>query len=85
MVSPFVKTGAIINKAEIYWELTLPGRLIVSFLNSRPVMRNGGKPSLATYSISAPNSRKALTSTCIGRCCIRSVPVMIRAPGVTDK
>lgn len=65
MVSPFVKTGAIINKAEIYWELTLPGRLIVSFLNSRPVMRNGGKPSLATYSISAPNSRKALTSTCI--------------------
>ena len=48
-------------------------------------MHNGGKPSLSVYSMSAPNSRRALTSTWMGRCFIRSVPVMMRLPGVTER
>ena len=28
------------------------------------------------------NSRRAFTRICIGRCCIRAVPVMVRSPGV---
>ena len=84
-VNPFSKDGPIINSAEMYCELTLPGRLIWFFCKVVPWMRSGGKPSLEVYSMSAPNSRRALTSTWIGRCCIRWVPVMIRFPGVTLK
>ena len=84
-VSPSFSTGPIINKADMYWELTFPFSEIAFPFSSAPLMRRGGYPSLRVYSISAPNSRSALTNICIGRCCIRAVPVIVRSPGVTLK
>ena len=71
--------------ADIYWELTFPFKVISFPFNSAPLIHKGGYPSWWTYSISAPNSRSALTNICIGRCCIRAVPVIVRSPGVTLK
>ena len=82
-LNPFFRIGPIISKADMYCELTFPARLISSPVNIVPVIRKGGKPSFPAYSICAPNSRKASTRIRMGRCCIRSVPVMMRVPGVT--
>ena len=65
--SPLVSAGPIISKAEIYCELTFPGKVTSLFTSLRPTMRNGGKPSLPAYSTSAPSARSALTSMLIGR------------------
>ena len=84
-VRPFVSLGPIISNAEIYCEDTFPGissRPPASFF---PRIFKGGKPSSPAYSISAPRLRKAFTSTSIGRCFIRSVPVMTcSSPSVTE-
>lgn len=84
-VKPSLSAGPIINRADIYWELTFPFKVISFPFNSAPLIHKGGYPSWWTYSISAPNSRSALTNICIGRCCIRAVPVIVRSPGVTLK
>ena len=84
-VSPLRITGPIINRAEIYCELTFPCISSVPPSISPPVIRSGGKPSSPTYSMFAPRRRRAFTSTPIGRWHIRSVPVMTCVPGRTER
>jgi len=82
---PFSKTGPIINKADIYCELTFPGISRIPPCNALPFIRNGGYPSSPSYSISAPKYLRASTSMPIGRCLIRSVPVITCSPSVTER
>lgn len=82
-LNPFFRMGPIISKADIYCELTFPARLISSPVNSVPVCVKEESLLFRHYSICAPSSRKASTRIRMGRCCIRSVPVMMRVPGAT--
>ena len=41
-----MSAGPIINRADIYWELTFPFSVISFPFNSAPLMRRGGYPSL---------------------------------------
>lgn len=81
--SPFFIAGPIISKADMYWLLTSPGISNMPPSRVSPVIRSGGKPSSSVYSICAPSLRRASTSTRMGRCFMRSVPVMTCSPGVT--
>ena len=83
--SPLVRIGPIIKRAEMNWELMSPGISICPPDNWLPLMRSGGYPSSPRYVMSAPNCRKAFTSTPMGRCFILSVPVRVCSPGVTDR
>ena len=77
--SPFSIYGAIIISAEIYCELTLPGRVVSPPASRRPLMRNGGKPFSPIYCMSAPSPCSVSTNILMGRCFILSVPVsMVR-------
>ena len=82
-VRPWGNTGPIINRAEMYCELTLPAKDTSRPSRRVPVMRKGGNPSCPAYSIRAPRLRRASTRMPMGRCCIRGVPVRRRVPGVT--
>ena len=83
--SPFFRTGPIISRAEMYCELTFPGKVTSLFTSLRPVIRSGGKPSLPVYSTSAPKVRRAFTRMLMGRCCMRWVPVRMCVPSLTAR
>ena len=83
--SPSRITGAIMRSAEMYCDEILASTVREPPASSPPLMRKGGKPSSPTYSISAPNCRRASTSTPMGRCSIRSDPVSTRSPGRVAK
>ena len=69
--------GAIIINADINCELMLASISTLPPRSLRPVIFNGGKPSFAVYSISAPIVRSAVTRGLIGRCLILSLPSRI--------
>ena len=82
-VSGFFIIGPTMSRAEINCELTFPAICTYPPSRFRPLMSSGGYPWALPYSTSAPSLRSESTSTPMGRCCIRSVPVMTCSPGVT--
>ena len=84
-VKPSKSMGPIMSNALTYWLLTSAGSESVPPTSLLPEMRSGGKPSSPTYSTSAPSERKASTRIPMGRCFMRSVPVMTCVPGVTQR